>query len=586
MLTYISTIFHFGEPAMKPYPPISGTNSSLTLPAAIFYRKDKKDKVYNFKNSFSDLLGKVFVLFTVFLSSTMNLKAADFDFQHQLTKVADTLVAPCTPNTDGDTCSVEVAIFNPQQSYILTGAKKDGSIRLWDLNGNQIWSTGVLAETECAAFTLDGNRIFTGGEDGKITVRNSSDGSIVTYMIPPTNPVSIEGIMLSPDGTILAVGDENGVLSLWNTSNYTLIRSVQHGPDSNDGVTEADINSVSFSPDGLYIVSGSRQKNAKLWRVSDLALIRTYTGHTGSIKSVRISPDGTKVVTGSFDQTAKVYNYSDGTLLATLQPYFMVEAVEFTPDSAYIFVGGQGADLQIYKNQTGFPWAQSLRQYDHEYISFTKDGTYLLTANEDGTFRLLLTRDKLSNETFNNHSTGIRPAGWTIPSGAPVTVEAVPSASDKSLFINNSSAYVGHIDTRKTFPVQTSGTVVVQFKFRMSQTNNNLSLGHLEDAANSMLTTLYYDATVNKIRYHSGGTLYDLPGASGLVANTWYTIKIVANVTNKTQSIFYEDMVTPKVSNVNFRTNGNPEKIKFSVNDLSGSDVSAYFDNILVYKQE
>ncbi len=315
--------------------------------------------------------------------------------------------------------SVEKAEFSPDEAKIVTVAKGDFSIRLWDAEtGEEIWKIYAEAETEAATFTKDGKYIVTGGEDKKIRVIDAQTGDVLKVL---PEIASVEGLQISNNGKLLATGNEAGQLKIWDISKelnewptqpmHTMVQGFDNsynGVDRAEQDNEADINQVDWSVDDSFITSASRNKTVKRWSVKDLAkgdsaLLNTYTGHPGTIKCGRLSPDNKYIVAGSgqpADGTVIVWDVQSGEAVQTFTyPNLrIIETVEFTPNGDFLFVGGtelqEHGDGRIYVYKTTDLTNENPEPvliyptFSQEYLYFSKDGKTLLVSGSDGALRV------------------------------------------------------------------------------------------------------------------------------------------------------------------------------------------------------
>jgi WD40 repeat protein len=107
-------------------------------------------------------------------------------------------------------------------------------------------------------------------------------------------------VAFSPDGQTMAIGRDDGIVTLWNTSTEQVRARLK-------GHT-ATIMAVAFSPDGKTLASGSVDGNVKLWDVATGQERITLKGHTDAVYSVAFAPDGLTLATGSADTTVKVWH--------------------------------------------------------------------------------------------------------------------------------------------------------------------------------------------------------------------------------------------------------------------------------------
>ncbi len=114
----------------------------------------------------------------------------------------------------------------------------------------------------------------------------------------------IFSVAFSPNGKLLATGDTNGEIRLYEVANSQQLMTCK-------GHT-GWVWSVTFSPNGQVLASGSNDQTIKLWDISNGQCLKTLEDHRGGVRSVTFSPDGQILASGSDDQTVKLWNISMG----------------------------------------------------------------------------------------------------------------------------------------------------------------------------------------------------------------------------------------------------------------------------------
>jgi RNA polymerase sigma factor (sigma-70 family) len=129
----------------------------------------------------------------------------------------------------------------------------------------------------------------------------TADGKAVT---PPTNYHAA----LSPDGRLLAIGNDRHVLPLEKC--FLVFKDLATGRDVRRlDKLPTDVNRIAFSPDGRMLAwSGRWDPTIYLMETASGRERRRFAGHLGWVLSLAFSADGERLISGSVDTTALVWD--------------------------------------------------------------------------------------------------------------------------------------------------------------------------------------------------------------------------------------------------------------------------------------
>ncbi|THV00068.1 WD40 repeat-like protein [Dendrothele bispora CBS 962.96] len=237
-----------------------------------------------------------------------------------------------------------------------------------------------------------------------------------------STPSRIECLSLSPDGSILATGLENGDIMTWDTKT-----GVQKG-DPFQGHSER-VTSVTFSPDGERIVSGSWDNTVKVWNARTGAPEGDpFQGHSDFVTSVAFSPDGERIVSGSYDNTVRIWNARTGAPEG--DPFQghsrKINSVAFSPDGERIVSGSYDSTVRVWNVRTGVPEGNPFQRHSGfvTSVAFSPDGERIVSGSYDNTVRVWNARTGApEGDPFQGHSSLVRsvafsPDGERIVSGS------------------------------------------------------------------------------------------------------------------------------------------------------------------------
>ncbi|MBD2566734.1 NB-ARC domain-containing protein [Anabaena lutea] len=215
---------------------------------------------------------------------------------------------------------------------------------------------------------------------------------------------SIFSLALSPDGKLLATGDMDGQIHLWQIADGKNLLTLK----GHEGI----IWTVAFSPDGKTLASGSFDGLIKLWDTQTGNFLKTFDEHTGIVWSVSFSPDGRTLASGSQDNSIRLWDIHLGKCLKILQSHnSWVFSVSFNPDGSILASGSQDSDIRLWDINKGI-CIKTLSGHDDRVCSvrFSPDGKTLASGSSDHSVRLWDVSEGTCIRTFDGHKNWV----WSV----------------------------------------------------------------------------------------------------------------------------------------------------------------------------
>jgi WD40 repeat protein len=281
----------------------------------------------------------------------------------------------------------------PNNTRIAEGVG-DG-IEIWDAAAGSViarWKADPGVPWRHIAFNANGDRVavpfFSEGKD-LVTVRDALSGARLATLAGHQG--SITAVAFSPDGSLIATGDEYGSVRLWNALTGHMIASIFAG----------SVSSLTFSSDGRSILSGlgpwtavkSYGGGVLLWHPLDGVPARRFET-SAVVGTAFFNPDGNQVLALlKGEGQIVVWDAPSGKLLGTLKTMGQEDlcCAVFSPDGTRI-VAASSTALYVWDASNHELLLTIASDILIRKLAFSPDSTRLFAASVDGEVRILDSR--------------------------------------------------------------------------------------------------------------------------------------------------------------------------------------------------
>ena len=263
------------------------------------------------------------------------------------------------------------ALFIPERDILVS---LDRGVRIWDLKTHKLLKTLPSTESvRCIQLSPDGNILACGNSDNLVLLFD-----VNTWLKKYTLKGHIDGISsvaFSPDGNILVSSSWDKTMRLWNVHTGKYIATLK-------GDT-AEPEYVVFNPNGKKVVSFDDEK-IRIWDINTSMLEKTIVSEEDEINFIVYSPDGGMIVTCE-GKKIQFRDIDTGELRKSIPVETWGNSIAFSPDGKTIACTGYNV-VSLYNSQTG----QLKKSFTGHIgsvnsVSFSSDGKTLASASRDST---------------------------------------------------------------------------------------------------------------------------------------------------------------------------------------------------------
>ena len=296
----------------------------------------------------------------------------------------DALLKPTVLWHDVD---VRHVAFMSKGNRLLT-ADSRGTVTSWSIDDG---TSKLIVNDEDALFQVyatqhAGSLIAAAGSGSAVSIIDAENGHVAGHLESSASGV-ITTLQFSPDGRRLVIGQRDGVLTCFSTSDWVTpefevsdigdgINVAVFSPDgralavacSNESVQLFDANTgarkpwtisvesepltLAYCEGGDVIAIGTSTGELQLWNTQTQTRQTTIKAHTSRINALSVFPDGKTLASGGRDRRLQLWDTNSGERLTTLQGHSrQFFSIDVSPDGKTVASGGLAGDARIWRSQ-------------------------------------------------------------------------------------------------------------------------------------------------------------------------------------------------------------------------------------------
>ncbi|HOW67433.1 MAG TPA: serine/threonine-protein kinase [Verrucomicrobiota bacterium] len=176
------------------------------------------------------------------------------------------------------------------------------TLQVWDLDaGREIFR--LMGTEEFGGTQRDGRLAFS--PDGRLLAYTRGNRVVLQVVGGPEQAKEIKTdrcacLAFSPMGDLLALGDLNGVVTIWKSAALERVASLTNHTKP--------VLCLAFSPDGGLLATSGEDRRILLWNTDTWQPVRSLRGHGHNIWTVKFSPDGKVLATGDSHGSVKLWD--------------------------------------------------------------------------------------------------------------------------------------------------------------------------------------------------------------------------------------------------------------------------------------
>lgn len=253
-------------------------------------------------------------------------------------------------------------------------------------------------------------------------------GSDLSHSIFTDTLGIIFSVAFSPDGMLLATGDAEGGLRLWDVVSGTLLLNCSGHVGWIWAICFANSEGNAFSPDGQTLASCSSDKTIRLWDIHTGRCLKVLAGHTSTVWSIAFCSDGRTLASGSDESTVRLWDLSTGKSRLLSGHTGRVLSVAFSGDGQTLATGSDDCTVRIWSVATQQCQQICKGHRDRIWSIAFLDDTTLASGSADHTINLWNFKTGACLKTLQGHRDRVRSIAFN-----PVSNRLISASDDRTI---------------------------------------------------------------------------------------------------------------------------------------------------------